>query len=344
MIVYFATVARAAPVLQSGELVRLDWDRNEVLGRVPLASFNPKIDHDPNPRGGTRGFRGVLANGHEVIAASYHSLHVFTHALKPIDEITHPLFSNLHELAWNGDSIWVTSTGIDAAFRINRSGQVLESWWPREDPETKRHFNLDPLEIDKGEDNRLKFLGRDGSDSSPSHVHLNAAATYNGRPVMLLNRFGSIVTLNPTTLVLRESGMRGCHNVVVTQCGHFLVNDSHHMAVRVFDATGMPVKRLDLTKLAPVRRLLWQSSVTRVKYWLRSKGRPRRLFHKIIPRTTTVKPIYVRGLCETPRGTILVGISPASILEIDWRTGQLKKFFAYSTDLRVCVHGLACTA
>jgi hypothetical protein len=328
MVVYFATVTRLAPVVRSGELVRVDWDRGEVLDRVPMASFNPKIDHDPNPRGGTRGFRGVLVSRDEVIAATYHSLHVFNHDLKPLGEITHPLFSNLHELAWQGDSIWVTSTGIDAAFRINRAGQVLESWWPREDPETARHFNLHPLEIDKSQDNRLRFLGRDGSESSPSHVHLNAVAVWNDRPRMLLNRFGSVIELNPTKLVVQENGMRGCHNVVVTRCNHMLVNDSHHMAVRAFDSGGSPVRRIDLSQFEPVRQLLWRNGFTRIKDWLRSHGRPTRLFQKLIPKAPSVKPIYVRGLCETPRGTVLVGISPASILEIDWKTGRLLKFFS----------------
>jgi hypothetical protein len=342
MMVYFATVRRTAPVGRGGELVRLDWDTRRVVAAAPLLPVNPTVDHDPNPRGGTRGGRGVLVNGDKVFAATYHSLHVFTRDLKPLGQISHPLFSNLHELAWDGDSIWVTSTGVDAAIRIDQSGRVLESWWPREDPETVSRFGLLPLEIDKAEDNRLKFMGRDGSESSPSHVHLNAAAMNGGHPLMLLNRFGSLVQLNPTRVMLENRAIKGCHNVIVTRCGHVLINDSHHMAVCVFDASGAPVRRIDLSQFAFVQRLLWRNSLTRAKNWLRSRGRPQRFFRRLFASPVTVKPIYVRGLCETPRGTILVGISPAALLEVDWRTGRFLGSFTYSTDLKVCVHGLAC--
>lgn len=344
MIVYFASVRRTAPVSQSGQLIQLDWKRKKVLASAPLAPVNPTVDHDPNPRGGTRGGRGVLVDGDQVFAATYHSLHVFTRNLRALGQITHPLFSNLHELAWEDNSIWVTSTGVDAALKIDRSGTVLGSWWPREDPETASRFGLVPLDIDKREDNRLKFMGRDGSESSPSHVHLNAVAMNGGRPIMLLNRFGSLVQLNPTRVMLTDPAMKGCHNVIVSRCGHMLVNDSHHMAVCVFDGSGSPVTRIDLSQFPVVQRLLWQNTYTRVKYWLRSHGRPQRLFKRLLQRSVTVKPIFVRGLCETPTGTILVGISPAGILEIDWRTGRLLESFTYSTDLRDCVHGLACTA
>lgn len=344
MMVYFATVTRTAPVSRSGDLVQLDWNRRKVVGSTPLVPVNPTVEHDPNPRGGTRGGRGVLVDGDKVFAATYHSVHVFTRSLRPVGQITHPLFSNLHELAWEGDSIWVTSTGVDGALKIDRSGNVLASWWPREDPEIAGRFGLIPLDIDKTEDNRLKFMGRDGSESSPSHVHLNAVAMFGGRPVMLLNRFGSLVQLNPTRVLLQDPSMKGCHNVVVTQCGHLLVNDSHQMGVCVLDGSGKVLTRIDLSQFPVVRRLLWRSTYTRVKQWLRSHGRPHKVFRRLFGRPVTVKPIYVRGLCETPRGTILVGISPASILEIDWRSGRLLESFTFSTDLRVCVHGLACAA
>jgi hypothetical protein len=105
MDVYFATVRRMAPVPESGELVRLDWERRCVVGSTPLVPVNPTVEHDPNPRGGTRGGRGVLVNGDRVFAATYHSVHVFTRDCRPVGQISHPLFSNLHELAWDGDSL-----------------------------------------------------------------------------------------------------------------------------------------------------------------------------------------------------------------------------------------------
>ena len=51
MEIYFGTVERAAPIAEGGRLVRLDWDRKQVLGEVPIYPEDPDLEDDPNPRG-----------------------------------------------------------------------------------------------------------------------------------------------------------------------------------------------------------------------------------------------------------------------------------------------------
>ena len=344
MLVYFATVVRCAPIARSGELVQLDWTRKSVLARQPLVPVNPAVEHDPNPRGGTRGGRGVLVNGHEVIAASYHSLHVFTRDLEPVRQISHGLFTNLHELAWDGDAIWVTSTGVEAALKIDRDGNVIESWWATEDPEIVTRFGLSPEKIDKTQDVRLRFAMASVANGAPDQVHLNAVAVQGNRPLVLLNRLGCLVRLKPTEIVFQDPSIRGCHNVLVTRSGQLIVNDSHHRAIRVFEPSGRCIRTIDLEPLPPVQRLLERHLVTRMKFWLRKHGRPERVFKPLFRNPHAAKPIWVRGLCETPRGTILVGISPATILELDVETGKLIDSFNFSRDLKVCIHGLSCAS
>src|SRR5208337_1118904 len=109
MIIYFSTVVRSAPLHLGGELVKLDWDRKEILGRTQIVPNDPMI-HDLNPRGGTRGGRGILVKNGEVYAASYHTLHVFDRTLQPLRPISNRLFAGLHELCWDGDAIWATAT------------------------------------------------------------------------------------------------------------------------------------------------------------------------------------------------------------------------------------------
>jgi hypothetical protein len=50
--------------------------------------------------------------------------------------------------------------------------------------------------------------------------------------------------------------------------------------------------------------------------------------------------IFVRGLEIIDPNRILVGVSPASILEIDIRKIQLLDFFQYSKEVGDAVHGL----
>ena len=122
---------------------------------------------------------------------------------REVRRITNPLFANLHELAWDGNQIWAASTAIDAAIKVESTGAAVAMWWPREDPLTKSRFGLAPLAIDKRADNRLRFLGV--SDLAPGHVHLNAIALNGPRPLVLLNRYGAVVALDPTEVLIERT-------------------------------------------------------------------------------------------------------------------------------------------
>jgi hypothetical protein len=341
VVVYFSTVVRAAPQARGGEVVKLDWATKRVLARHPIVPDNPVV-HDPNPRGSTRGGRGILLIGDEVWVASYHSLLVFDGDLHYLRQISHPLFANLHELASDGKDIWVTSTDLDGAIKIDRSGHGLEEWWPRKDPVTAARYGLAPLGFDKEADNRTLHVGI--SSTAPGHVHINAVAVANGRPLMALNRFGAVVQLRPTRILIDDRSCSGCHNLLVAPKGQLLVNDTVGRAVRLYDSGGKLIRSISLTRFGAVRRILVRNTLAACGAWLASKGRPARAFHPIFHRFAVARPIFVRGLALTPRGTVLVGISPATVLEIDWEHGRLVDMFTYSRNRHVCVHGLACRA
>ena len=56
-------------------------------------------------------------------------------------------------------------------------------------------------------------------------------------------------------------------------------------------------------------------------------------------KTLNPLPYFVRGL-DIYNGHIFVGISPATILEFDMDTKQLRGVFTYSQNLAHCIHGL----
>jgi len=69
MEIYFGTVHRTAPMAEGGHLIRLDWDRKQVLAEVPINPQDPHVySHDPSPRGGGRGCRGIVVEEDRVIA------------------------------------------------------------------------------------------------------------------------------------------------------------------------------------------------------------------------------------------------------------------------------------
>ena len=84
------------------------------------------MDDDPNPRGNTRGCKGITIIGNEIIAANFHTLKVFDFSLNHIRDFSHGLMVGMHE-TYNasGKRIWVSSTVIDAAVEYDLSTDEL---------------------------------------------------------------------------------------------------------------------------------------------------------------------------------------------------------------------------
>jgi hypothetical protein len=331
--IYFSTVVRNAPPLRGGELVCLDWGSKQVLGRVPVAAADPPLN-DPNPRGNTRGGRGIALVGDEVIVASYHTLHCFDRELRPRRKLSHPLMAGLHEVAPTGrGSLWVSSTAIDAALEIDlASGKALRELWPREQPGLARALGLSPLAIDKEADNRTRFVAGDHLRDR-SHLHLNAVAEHAGDVYALLNRQGAIANLSRDAVAVKHRSMRKGHNLSIDESGVAWWNDTSGRRTCAVDLAGEgPRRRIPLLRYPEVARVA------------RRLDRRRRLLVRLqkwgLLRAQPPLPIFVRGLVRHA-GHLFVGFSPAAILQIDEESGALVDAFRYSRDVHCCVHGLA---
>lgn len=187
MELYFGTVVRAAPVKDGGKLYKLDWESKKIIAEVAVLPVEPTFHHDPNARGNTRGCRRIQLLSDELIVADYHTLNIYDTDLKLKRKLSHGLMVGLHETQIVEDSIWVTSTSIDAALKYKiADGELVQSYWPREMPEFQAALKLEPLEIDKNTDNRAKFLKK-SSYKGPSHLHLNAVCEFRGETYALLH-------------------------------------------------------------------------------------------------------------------------------------------------------------
>jgi hypothetical protein len=334
--VYFSTVVRWAPLEQGGELVHLDWDAQRVVARRPVVPTDPDVD-DINPRGGARGGRGVALVDDDVVVASYHTLLVHglhDPDLAPARRVTHPLLAGLHELHDCGDgTLWVAATAIDAALRVDlRSGEVVDQRWPRDDPQVQRALGIEPLAVDRTADNRQQWLLR-AERSDVGHLHLNAVALRRGRLIGLCNHPGVVLDLDDDRVILRHDELRGAHNLVVLDDDTVLTSGTTKGSVNRWDLdAGAIVSRIDLGSFAWVRRHVGRHRVAFRLARLAEKAR--------LPGPRAAHPLFVRGMARHGN-ELFVGISPAAILRIDWRTGAFVDAFAYSDDVRVCVHGLA---
>lgn len=319
MIVYFDTVKRKRPVKDAGDLVCLDWTTKKIHKTIPIFPFDPDIVDDPNPRGNSRGGKGIIVSGNELFVGTYHSILVFDLDLNLKRKISNPLFVNIHELCMAGESIWVSSTAIDCAVKVDRLGNALKIWWAREEKLLQERYGLCPMAIDKTIDNRLIHIHADLS-SKPCHTHLNSVVTANGRSYVLLNKQGALVQIEPTVnVVLEDPFLRGAHSPALTRAGdRMLVCSSFKKAILVYDLeSGKTVQQIDLLNFAEIATL-----------------------QKMHPDQPFNQSIFIRGLEIVDGQRILAGISPAAILEIDVQRNRLLDLFQFSNDVGDAVHGL----
>lgn len=334
MKVFFSTVVRSAPRERGGEFVQLDWESKTVEGKVPIFPTNPDLLHDPNPRGNTRGGRGIEFLDDKVVVASYHTLKIYDRELHHQGDVSHPLMVGLHEIYSNARGrIWVTSTAIDAALEFDmETGQISRQYWPREMPGFQQALGLMPLEIDRQADNRDRFLGQE-HQNHPHHLHLNAVVSWQGEMYAFFHHFGVIANLDRDEVVIKDPELYSGHSMIIQDDGTAIVNHTRGRTVRIYDLKAKKLKQvIDITEFRWVRDLAkWQHVPYFVKGILGKFGVER---YNPPPR-----PLFVRGL-DVVGDWLFVGLSPASILCIDSRRGELIDAYCYSRDVDIAVHGL----
>ena len=90
-------------------------------------------------------------------------------------------------------------------------------------------------------------------------------------------------------------------------------------------------RELALTQHPALRRLTQKLDASfRMKRFLHNRG---------WISTAPCRPLFVRGLSRY-RESLFVGMSPATILEIDYASGELVDRFCYRHEVCCCIHGL----
>ena len=182
---------REAPISESsGWIFIVDLEKQAVLRQT--SGLEPPfraLDH--NPRGGMRGMRGLSFNNGELATADYSSIFFFDKQWNLLQTITHPSVSAIHELIYDEEGIWVTSTVNDALARFDLKGNLKEFHYLREQKTLMRQLKgpqkilLRPQDIFAG--NR-DFRSRSYIKSDKyDRVHVNGLAfSHDGRMFLSL--------------------------------------------------------------------------------------------------------------------------------------------------------------
>jgi hypothetical protein len=181
-----SNVRFAPPGEPSAFLRVVDLDSGAVLltTRVPESSFRAQ---DPNPRGGQRGGRGLSAHGGRLVVANAERLFVLDTSWRLVDELTHPLAGDIHDVLAEERGVWVASTACDALVLLGWDGEAKDVWTYRDDRGLVKKLGLPRRGLppfDPGADYRDPRSRRDDDDLA----HLSSVVREGDRLLVMLGR------------------------------------------------------------------------------------------------------------------------------------------------------------
>jgi len=137
------TIRHTRPGESSGYIYTVDLAGRRVTGQCPVIE-PPYIDADPNPRGGMRGAKGIAVLPDEVFIANASLVYRFDRAWNLLGTISHPSCATIHDIAWQDNSLWVTSCSNDLVFQFDLNGRLLSHYNVRAYPHVLQALNWYP--------------------------------------------------------------------------------------------------------------------------------------------------------------------------------------------------------
>lgn len=343
------TVVRHAPVSAGGWARITEWPSGRLLAERPVVPADPPVI-DPNPRGNSRGGRGIVVVGDAIVVANYHTLEVCDHQLQPKGAFSHGNFAGLHEIMRRGERLFVASTAVNAAAQVplevvldakaaprRPAATPTRFWWPTEEPEVCEQLGLPTTPYpDKDSDNRLRHLDLHNR-GHVGHLHLNAIDADGDRVHALLNKPGAILRLDDMAVMVRHPLLEGAHNLEFVEPGRAWVVGTRSGKLLDCDLVRGEVRPLiDLAATPFAREVAAGGGEPKSGPW----GRLLSLGRTSEKTDASAQTLFWRGLAVDD-DWIFVGTSPAAILGFDRRTLAYQGVVRLGTSVREVVHGIA---
>lgn len=304
----------------NGWLYEINWTEKKILRKVRIP--NPEIPY-LGPRGGARGARGVASTGKQHFVANFNTIFVFNESFDLIDEISNSLFNGIHEIDIVSDGIWVSSTGIDAVLKVDWTGKLLEFYYIPDIIERIADKDKFPKRnLDFSVDQRFRLY-----DNSELISHLNSVKLFNQRPYVCCNKLGSIIALEPNEIIFSNTDKSGFHNGMIVSTDVGVVNSSNEKRLYVFDPiSGQKQFSID-----------WKEKFNTTE---NKQNILDRIFNENNSDFNHSKSGWNRGLAVQENGNLLIGSSPALIIEIDATERRIEDIFIISENVSETIHGL----
>jgi len=310
--IFCSTIIRgAADKDMTGFFYHILWPEKRILSKIPV----PAVTKGFGARGGSRGGRGLLWRDGFLFACACDKILVYDERFNIIDIFTHPHIIGHHDLAADDEGLWCTSTLIDALFKLDWCGNIVDEWYASEDREFIRMFEGDDSPAYEMPRPRRKDyvsdVDREGLDVYDEQFHFNTLHISDGAVYTFSNTKAALVQVRPRpAIVQRNPRWQWAHNVIPLEDA-IIVNNSYHKSFERFrPGAAQPevCARLDKTDDCA---------------------------------TQFAAGGWVRGLARVNERYAYVGSSPAAIFLVDIMTGNVIDRMVLENGVNDTVHSIA---
>ena len=160
----------------SGYLYVVDLDRKRAVQRSRIIE-PPYHEFDTNLRGGMRGCKGIAIREDQVVISNYSVIFRYDPEWNLLGTFTHPSCAGVHDIMFQGETLWVTSARTDILMQFSLSGELLQHYYLREpslaldELRWKPKVLLQPDQIRKGSINFLDPRTYDFGEYDRAHVN-----------------------------------------------------------------------------------------------------------------------------------------------------------------------------
>ncbi len=160
----------------SGYLYVIDLDRKQAVQRSRIIE-PPYHEFDTNLRGGMRGCKGIAIREDQVVISNYSVIFRYDPEWNLLGTFAHPSCAGIHDIMFQGETLWVTSARTDILMQFSFSGELLQHYYLREpslaleDLRWKPTLLLQPDQILMGSINFLDPRTYDFGEYDRAHVN-----------------------------------------------------------------------------------------------------------------------------------------------------------------------------
>ena len=123
-----SSIGRGAEIERASGYVRIvDLERGDVTFKLPVPESRWR-EEDPNPRGGTRGAKGVAVHADRFVLGTHEDVTVLDASWRLVTRFSHPILASVHDVLADERGIWVTCTRGDSLALFDWQGELADAW------------------------------------------------------------------------------------------------------------------------------------------------------------------------------------------------------------------------